>query len=171
MNSTVVQNVVTYDTIINFDNPDLKLFPGMTAYVTIPVATTGAETIKIPNAALRYKPDLPPAEIQALYKQYGISDAGNLPPVRAAGATQAGGGLPAIARPATRNDSQVVWKLVDGKNVEPVKINTGITDHTFTELVRELNGTVKIGDQLVTGIAQGHAAAPRIGAPGAPRAR
>src|SRR5712672_2763289 len=32
MNATTVQNVVTYDTIIEFDNPELKLFPGMTAY-------------------------------------------------------------------------------------------------------------------------------------------
>src|SRR6059058_6079661 len=39
MNATTVQNVVTYDTIVDFANPDLKLFPGMTAYVTIPVAT------------------------------------------------------------------------------------------------------------------------------------
>src|SRR5207244_1187391 len=34
MNATVVQNVVTYDTVIEFENGDLKLFPGMTAYVT-----------------------------------------------------------------------------------------------------------------------------------------
>src|ERR1035437_3562896 len=52
MNSTVVQNVVTYDTIIEFDNPELKLFPGMTAYVSIPVATA-TNVIKVPNAALR----------------------------------------------------------------------------------------------------------------------
>ncbi len=39
MNATMVQSVVTYDTIIEFANPDLKLFPGMTAYVTIPVDT------------------------------------------------------------------------------------------------------------------------------------
>jgi HlyD family secretion protein len=38
MNATTVQSVVTYDTIIEFANPELKLFPGMTAYVTIPVA-------------------------------------------------------------------------------------------------------------------------------------
>ena len=38
LNATTVQNVVTYNTIIDFDNPDLKLFPGMTAYITIPVA-------------------------------------------------------------------------------------------------------------------------------------
>src|SRR5437588_5549920 len=39
MNPTTVQNVVTYDAVIDFANPALKLFPGMTAYATIPVAT------------------------------------------------------------------------------------------------------------------------------------
>src|SRR5713226_5593934 len=42
MNPTTVQSVVTYDTIIEFANPELKLFPGMTAYVTIPVDTHGS---------------------------------------------------------------------------------------------------------------------------------
>src|SRR6266581_5410071 len=55
MNATTVQNVVTYDTIVEFANPELKLFPGMTAYVTIPVATVENVT-KLPNAALRFKP-------------------------------------------------------------------------------------------------------------------
>ena len=41
MNPTTVQNVVTYDAIIDFDNPELSLFPGMTAYVTVPVAMRG----------------------------------------------------------------------------------------------------------------------------------
>ncbi len=58
MNATTVQNVVTYDTIVDFDNPDLKLFPGMTAYISIPVASV-SDVVKIPNAALRYKPELP----------------------------------------------------------------------------------------------------------------
>src|SRR5215475_1989087 len=65
MNSTVVQNVVTYDTIIDFGNPELKLFPGMTAYVSIPVATA-ANVLKFPNGALRYKPDLSAEEIRVL---------------------------------------------------------------------------------------------------------
>ncbi len=73
MNSTVVQNVVTYDTIIDFDNPELKLFPGMTAYVSIPVATA-ANVLKVPNGALRYKPDLPAEEIRALYQKHGIPE-------------------------------------------------------------------------------------------------
>jgi HlyD family secretion protein len=55
MNPTTVQNVVTYDAIIDFANPQLKLFPGMTAYVTVPVAVA-ANVVKLPNAALRFKP-------------------------------------------------------------------------------------------------------------------
>src|SRR5580658_269746 len=71
MNPTMVQSVVTYDTIIEFANPELKLFPGMTAYVTIPVATV-QNALKLPNTALRYKPPMAPEEILALYKRYGI---------------------------------------------------------------------------------------------------
>ena len=74
MNPTTVQSVVTYDTIIEFANPELKLFPGMTAYVTIPVATV-QNAMKLPNTALRYKPPMAPEEILALYKRYGIEGA------------------------------------------------------------------------------------------------
>ena len=69
----MVQNVVTYDTVINFDNPELKLFPGMTAYVTIPVATAD-NVIKVPNAALRFKPDISPSELHQLYQKAGIPE-------------------------------------------------------------------------------------------------
>src|SRR5580658_3390808 len=75
MNPTMVQSVVTYDTIIEFANPELKLFPGMTAYVTIPVATA-QNVVKLPNTALRYKPPMTAEEILAIYKQYGIEVAG-----------------------------------------------------------------------------------------------
>jgi HlyD family secretion protein len=53
-----VQNVVTYDTVIGVSNSDFKLKPGMTATVSI---TTGQRTnvLKIPNAALRFKPAEP----------------------------------------------------------------------------------------------------------------
>src|SRR6202040_2098316 len=71
MNATTVQSVVTYDTIIEFANPELKLFPGMTAYVTIPVATV-ENVLKVPNTALRYKPSMAAQQILAIYKQYGI---------------------------------------------------------------------------------------------------
>src|SRR5579863_6632626 len=84
MNATMVQSVVTYDTIIEFANPDLKLFPGMTAYVTIPVDTV-QNVVKVPNTALRYKPPMAPEEIIAIYKQYGI-EAGGRNAADAAGA-------------------------------------------------------------------------------------
>lgn len=74
MNATTVQSVVTYDTIIEFANPELKLFPGMTAYVTIAVVTV-QNALKLPNTALRYKPPMAAEEVLAVYKQYGI-DAG-----------------------------------------------------------------------------------------------
>ena len=52
---TTTQNVVTYETIITVDNPEKKLFPGMTADVSILVAER-KNVLKIPNTALRYSP-------------------------------------------------------------------------------------------------------------------
>jgi HlyD family secretion protein len=52
---TTVQNVVTYETIITVDNPEQKLFPGMTADVSILVAQR-RNVLTIPNTALRYTP-------------------------------------------------------------------------------------------------------------------
>ncbi|HEX3377529.1 MAG TPA: efflux RND transporter periplasmic adaptor subunit [Candidatus Acidoferrales bacterium] len=73
MNATTIQNVVTYNTMVAFDNPDLKLFPGMTAYISIPVSEA-KNVVKIPNGALRFKPDLSDSERTALYAKYGITD-------------------------------------------------------------------------------------------------
>ncbi|UCF56103.1 MAG: efflux RND transporter periplasmic adaptor subunit, partial [Deltaproteobacteria bacterium] len=50
-----VQNVVTYTVVVSADNPDLRLLPGMTANVQI-VVNERAETLKVPNAALRFRP-------------------------------------------------------------------------------------------------------------------
>ena len=69
-----------------------------------------------------------------------------------------------------RYDVQVVWKLLADKSLQPVRIKTGITDHTFTALIQELNGSLKPGDELVTGVAQGRASGGMSG-PGAPRGR
>ena len=52
---TTTQNVVTYETIISVDNPQQKLFPGMTANVSILVSEQKG-VLKIPNTALRYTP-------------------------------------------------------------------------------------------------------------------
>ena len=52
----VVQNVVTYDAVIDVANPDLKLKPGMTATVSV-VTDRRNDVLTVPNAALRFRPD------------------------------------------------------------------------------------------------------------------
>ena len=53
--ATVVQNVVTYTAVIGTSNPNLELFPGMTANVRI-VTDTRESVLKVPNSALRFRP-------------------------------------------------------------------------------------------------------------------
>ena len=149
MNPTTIQNVVTYDTIIEFANPDLRLFPGMTAYVTIPVATA-QNALKLPNTALRYKPPISLEEIRAVYAKYGIEAAppsrGPERPEKASSGEKEG--APAAVR--TPRDEAVVWKLHKSDNsLEPVRVSLGVTDHSFTEIVAVLQGTLKEGDDLV----------------------
>lgn len=55
-----VQNVITYDVVVDVPNPDLKLFPGMTANVKILVERR-ENALKVPNAALRFRPPEAPA--------------------------------------------------------------------------------------------------------------
>ena len=61
----ITQNVVTYDVVITVDNSDLKLFPGMTANVTI-LAGKLEDTLKVPNSVLRFRPSA------AVVKQAGL---------------------------------------------------------------------------------------------------
>jgi HlyD family secretion protein len=166
MNPTMVQSVVTYDTIIEFANPELKLFPGMTAYVTIPVDTV-ENVLKLPNTALRYKPPMAPEEILALYKRYGIEGAEEQPP-RDESAAEAGG-KPAGANSqnaprAPKTETAVVWKLHPDNTMEPVKVSLGITDHAFTEVSALLKGDLKEGDAVII-----RTVTPKNQAPGALR--
>lgn len=152
LNATTVQNVVTYSTIVDFENPDEKLLPGETAYVTIPIGHV-ANCIKVPNAALRFTPEMPRDQLQVLYKRAGISST--------ASAGHAGGW-------------RVVWKLGKDGDIAPVKVRTGITDYSFTQLIE---GDLKDGEQLVTGqettsnssSAQSPMGGPRMGGPGGRR--
>jgi HlyD family secretion protein len=153
MNATTVQNVVTYDTIIEFGNPELKLFPGMTAYVTIPVATV-KNVLKLPNTALRYKPPLEQEEVLALYKKYGIEggegkQAAGVVSAAERGAVSADPQSPQSAPRTPRSDSAVVWKLHLDNTLEPVKVSLGITDHSYTEVTGVLHGELKEGDEFV----------------------
>jgi HlyD family secretion protein len=190
-----VQNVVTYNTIIDFDNPQMKLFPGMTAYITIPVADA-AGVLRVPNGALRYKPDMSADQVRALYKEYGLISgqqtgtqaasnssnqggsgdtgaAGKQRRARTEGTQGGGGGDNGQQQHIPRVDVSVVWKLRPDKTIEPVRIRTGITDHTITEVAEVLKGQLIEGDELVTGgmtASSGANRAPGLGG-GATRGR
>jgi HlyD family secretion protein len=151
MNPTTVQSVVTYDTIIEFANPELKLFPGMTAYVTIPVATA-QNALKLPNTALRYKPPMASEEILGLYKRYGIEGfegqhAGD-ESAASEGGVPASKGIQNLPR-APKAEIAVVWKLRPDNTMEPVKVSLGITDHAYTEVGAVLKGELKESDDVI----------------------
>src|SRR5215471_6474109 len=151
MNATTVQSVVTYDTIIEFANPELKLFPGMTAYVTIPVATV-QNVLKVPNTSLRYKPPMSPEEVLAVYKRYGIDGGERQSAGTGSGvveASEAGKGESPNPQRAPKSETAVVWKLGPDNTLIPVKVSLGITDHAFTEILAVLKGELKESDALV----------------------
>jgi HlyD family secretion protein len=146
LNATIVQNVVTYNTIIDFENPNGKLLPGETAYATIPTGHV-EDTVKIPNSALRFAPALSQQELQRLYRLYKI---------------------PAAATTTHIGGHQVVWKL-ENNQIHPVAAQVGITDYTYTQLVA---GDFQVGDVLAVGDETGGngaggrgPAAPKFGAP------
>src|SRR5205814_9133508 len=55
LNPIVQQNVVTYATVIDVPNNELKLKPGMTANVNVEIARS-SNVLRVPNAALRFRP-------------------------------------------------------------------------------------------------------------------
>ncbi len=174
LNATTVQNVVTYNTIIDFDNPGQKLFPGMTAYMSIPVAEAKA-TLRVPNGALRYKPDMKPEDVRALYQKYGLAGDNAQRPNTSGGngaegrqsrtKSQEDSSTSATPTRTPRLDVAIVWKLRSDQTLEPVRIRTGVTDHTLTAVTEVLKGSLNENDKVVTGAILGSGA--RAGAPGA----
>ena len=138
LNATTVQNVVTYNTVIDFANPDMKLLPGMTAYVTIPVANA-SNVMTVPNMALRFRPPLSADQLRAQFAKVGID------PDR----DEAGAGRP---RKDLAGSTAIVWKLENGHEVRPVKVSTGITDHAHTQVVSVRNGELQPGDVVATAV-------------------
>ncbi|MEP6663015.1 MAG: hypothetical protein ABJC04_05055, partial [Verrucomicrobiota bacterium] len=162
-NSPVVtQNVVTYDTVIEVNNRDLKLKPGMTANVSVVVAQKN-DVLKIPNAALRFRPP----EIANTKTNASPTAPGATPATNGASASRGGDGRGGRgggqggprsggAARAERSGPKTVYlaekKMVDGKTIiEPkaVQIKTGITDSLMTEVTEGLQE----GDEVISGIA------------------
>jgi HlyD family secretion protein len=158
MDATTVQNVVTYDTVIDFANPEMKLFPGMTAYVTIPVATA-TDALKVANSALHYQPDLKPEQVNALYAKYGIQAQKPASGAKGRAASQNASG-------DDTSSTAVLWKLGSDKNLVPVEVSTGITDHTSTVVAQVTAGSLTAGDEVITGTANATKKTQTASAPG-----
>jgi len=149
------QNVVNYTVIIDVPNPDLKLMPGMTATVTIQITKKEA-VLKIPTVALRFNPPEDYIEQQKdssqvkedsaraeRRKQWGER-------AQREGGGNGGGGMDPQAmqrRMASRGINRV-WKMNERKKLVPVMVRTGISDGTFTEIVR---GKLEEGAEIIVG--------------------
>ncbi|HXY40198.1 MAG TPA: efflux RND transporter periplasmic adaptor subunit [Vicinamibacteria bacterium] len=146
-----VQNVVTYDAVVDIDNPELKLKPGMTANVTF-VAAQRDDVLRVPNAALRFHPT--PDVLAAA----GFTGSGtNRRPAAAAGTPQAGaaqGGSAGWQRDDSNSNRRRVWVLESGRP-RPVAVQTGVSDGSLTEVA---GGKLAEGAQVITDVSGGRAA-------------
>jgi HlyD family secretion protein len=157
----VVQNVVTYDAVIDVDNPDLKLKPGMTATVSV-VTDRRRDVLTVPNAALRFRPDNagPPGAAQGGGQGQGAAAGGQRANAgggesrpggegqgsrrergewgAARGGDEEGGGAPAVVK-------RTLYVLVNGEP-QPREVTTGLTDGRVTEIT---GGELKQGEAII----------------------
>jgi len=140
-----LQNVVTYDAVVDVDNEDLRLKPGMTANVTFVYAERKG-VLRIPSAALRFRPppellaaSQGPAGVPVAHKKKHKTDGANA--AGNGGAKEAAGAAPP---PGARTRS--VWVLRDDRTVE-VPVTVGVADGSRVEIT---GGALKEGDVLIT---------------------
>jgi HlyD family secretion protein len=146
--ATTVQNVVTYDAVIDVDNTDLRLRPGMTANVTIVYAERKG-VLAVPNTALRFRP--PPA----LAGSGSAATGGRRHPKEDAGA------------PSDAPEAKTIW-VMRGGTPQAVQIHVGLSDGAVTEVV---DGDVQEGDAIVTDSQSGDAPSPAPSGGGTPAMR
>jgi len=164
-----VQNVVTYDAVIDVDNAELKLRPGMTANVNF-VFANREDVLRVPNAALRFRPSV---DVFAALNidpgkrgdKVGGSGGDSSGKVRAGGQRGGGAGKGADEAP----DYKLVWVL-DAGLPKSLRIKRGTSDGSKTEVVE---GPLAEGDQVITDatLPAGSKSSPSLmpGAPPAPR--
>ena len=119
-----VQNVVTYDVVIEVANPELLLKPGMTADVTI-VTARRDDVTRVPIEALRFSPKL---------------DGESESPV-------SGNGTSPGAAPQIADSTRARVYILRHGTLEAVPIKTGLSDGTWVQL---LEGRLAPGDKVVT---------------------
>ncbi len=164
LNPVNVQNVVTYNVVIDVNNPDQKLKPGMTANLTITIDERN-NVLKVPNAALRFTPT--DANGQRLGRngdnagsggqrrqgaQQQASPAGSGPAQTgqsaANGAQQGQSNFAPASAPVLEGQTRVVWVLGQDGKPQARRIKIGLTDGVSTEVVE---GKLVEGELVLTG--------------------
>lgn len=148
--ATVVQNVVTYNVVLDVDNKDELLKPGMTAQVRLVVGSR-QNVLRIPTAALRFKlsdKDIAEKEKQEkkAAKQSGASASAS-----AASAVAASASVDVEDDIGFRSKSDVtrsfkVYKLNAKNEAQAVDIKIGISNFRFTEV---MSGDLKLSDKVI----------------------
>src|SRR6476620_497047 len=118
--SEVVENVVTYTAVISAPNPELLLLPGMTAELRITVNDTG-DVLKIPNQALRFRPEATSMAPERPLKQQ-TSSAGTLSTVWIIGTD----GLPAPVTVHVGQSDDSGTQLLDGPRTQGQPLIGGV---------------------------------------------
>ena len=148
LNPTNQQNVVTYNVRIRVDNPDLKLLPGMTAYVNIGVQNR-KDALLVPNAALRFKPaDAPEKKTENAAKTVSTAAPAGMGQGMGAGMDGGGAKAPGAGKGKKRDGQSGTVYVLDGKEIRAVSVQLGITDNRNTEV---LGGELKAGERVVIG--------------------
>lgn len=119
LNASMTQNVVTYTVVVNTDNADGKLLPYLTANVQF-ITGRRENVLAVPNAALRWKPQAD--EIAPGFRRTDT----------AAGEPQTPGSVSSSAA-GPAGEQRTLWVL-HGNLVQPVRVTTGLTDRTLTEV-------------------------------------
>jgi len=148
----VIQNVVTYTTIVEVANPEMKLRPGMTATVSV-VTGEAKDALRVPNAALRFNPQLSPEDMRKIFeemRQEMMTRRGGTAP---AGGSNADRGRQREGGPSSQPGSPMnqfsrVWIEDDKGKLRPVFLKTGVTDNSYTEIVL---GNIQEGQLVITG--------------------
>jgi HlyD family secretion protein len=158
LNPTTVSNVVTYDVVINVDNPEQILLPGMTAYVIIAVAERKA-VLLVPNAALRFKPANADIQKPAANQKDEKLLSGHPNDTQKSGGRPGGAANGDAAKPKDEKrlsghpQDSFTGKIymLEKNELKPITVSLGITDNRNTEIT---GGELKPGDQIVIGEAQ-----------------
>jgi HlyD family secretion protein len=131
------QNVVTYPVIVSTSNEDMKLMPGMTASLSFQIERR--ETcVRIPNAALRYFPEVQHVRESDRYLVTGLIESQSADEEKEESASEK-------STAASKRDERYVWVWEDPW-LRAVPVTIGIRDSTWTELIK---GEIKVDDVLV----------------------